>query len=362
MRVHLLYSEEIGLERYDSLLDLLQTIKGTIQFVKQRDQGVELRAEGLGFMERKGSKKRHDFHSSTDLPSVSWETLFNVCRIFRQQNDIGENEFVVLLTDYANKLNWFSAPDLSGARNMFVQTSGWGVFAHGEWRYPVVYQIVTNLLRHFMARNLEEMEDIIHLESIGCMNDFNRDKRGIQYKLRTADICSACAQRINVHVSDKNIVRQVIAYMDLVRTHMLFRSRFTFTKQPSSLCISRNGQEIKFTDLGDTLFELAPLNRAVFLFFLNHPEGVVLNDLVDHQVELRRIYQNLNPNKDQEAVRTTIENLVQPGTGGITESLTRIKRAFVLAVGADIAEYYYISGRRNEPYRIGLDREWVHWE
>lgn len=362
MRVHLLYSEEIGQERYDSLLDLLQTIKGTIQFVKQRDQGVQLRAEDSGLMDTKGSKKRHDFHSSTDLPSVSWETLFDVCRTFRQHNDIGDNEFVVLLTDYANELNWFSAPDLSGARNMFVQTSGWGVFAHGEWRYPVVYQIVTNLLRHFMARNLEEMEDIIHLESIGCMNDFNQDKRGIQYKLRTADICSACAQRIADQVSDKNIVHQVIAYMDLVRTHMLFRSRFTFTKQPSRLCISRNGQKIKFTDLGDTLFELAPLNRAVFLFFLKHPEGVVLNDLVKHQVELERIYQHLNPNKDREAVRTTIENLVQPGNGGITESLARIKRAFELAVGADIAEYYYISGRRNEPYRIGLDREWVHWE
>jgi len=381
MRIHLLYGSEIDLERYQSLLGLLQSIPGPLSFIKQTE-AVSLEAHSGTYLRNVDPKKRvnfpdvsvneeymsfgqttvPEFHSITQIVALPWDTFFEVCRKYRVSKDLGDDEFVVLLTDYANDNNWFSAPDLKGGRNMFVQTSGWGAFSHGDWRYPVLYQIVTNILRQLMVNNIDEMNHIMHLDTKGCMNDFNENKLYVHVKLRTADICSKCIEIIQKKVREKNIVLQVMRYMDLVRTHVLFRSRFAFTGQPSRLSISQGGIVIKFTDLNGSILSLPPKQKMVFLFFLKHPEGVAHSELVNHREELKQIYKRLRPNIEHESADSVVEKLVDLRHTDIDEMISRVKTAVVNEVGPAIAEHYCISGNRAGAYKIGLDRTLVVWE
>lgn len=388
MRIHLLYGSEIDPERYQSLLGLLQSVTGPLRFI-ELPEAVSLEAHSGKYLRNVDPKKKvefpdvsvndeymsfgqttvtfqnkpySEFHSNTKMVALPWDTFFAVCRKYRASQDLGDDEFVVLLTDYANDKNWFSAPDMKGGRNMFVQTSGWGAFSHGDWRYPVLYQIVTNIMRQLMVNNLAELNHIMHVDTKGCMNDFNANKLYVHVKLRTADICSACLEIIQKKVRDKNIVLQVMSFMDLVRTHVLFRSRFAFTGQPSRLSISNGGKDIKFTDLQGSILSLQPKQKMVFLFFLRHPEGVAHSELVNHKEELKQIYMKLRPNIEQESADSVVARLVDPLHTNIDEMISRVKTAVVNEVGSAIAEHYCISGNRTRAYGIGLDRRLVVWE
>jgi hypothetical protein len=59
--------------------------------------------------------------------------------------------------------------------------------------------------------------------------------------------------------------------------------------------ISQNGAKIEFPDLPGTELNLAPRERALYLFFLKHPEGVVLVNLRDYEAEILELYLGFNP-------------------------------------------------------------------
>lgn len=68
-------------------------------------------------------KKRYD--GSLRRP-LSFQELFDACTYYRKIQPVATDDFVVLLTNRPNALNWFSAYD--GERNIFVHTGDWDMF------------------------------------------------------------------------------------------------------------------------------------------------------------------------------------------------------------------------------------------
>lgn len=108
--------------------------------------------------------------------------------------------------------------------------------------------------------------------------------------------------------------------------------------------------------------KMEPLVKAVYLLFLNHPEGILFKELPDYRKELTEIYLKLKPNGLTERVRKSIEDVTNPLLNSINEKCARIRGAFVGQFDNCLARHYYIDGRRGEPKRIALDRELVVWE
>ena len=66
------------------------------------------------------------------------------------------------------------------------------------------------------------------------------------------------------------------------------------------------------------------------------------------------------PNKEEEDIQAAIENLIDSTSGTLNQNLSRIKRFFkTIIMDEDIANKYYISGKRGETYTIALPRELV---
>jgi hypothetical protein len=384
MRIHLFRSIEMPAERYAKLLHYMQSFRGPMQFLGS-DNSLDMDTEDLEFEPwsndpdslREVTSSMSLFCEDIDFSAsfeelgpyrkpeqvklVPWSAYFEEMNRYRRNHDLGDDEFVILLTDQGNEHNWFSAPDMNGKRNVFVQTSGWGYFLESESMFPIAYQVLTNVLRFFMVNGWHEFNEIIHERPRGCMNDFNANKHEIVIKLRTADLCKDCTKRIIDRKVDGAIMTQAFEMMESIRANVLFRDRLTITQRPSRLRISGPRRTIDFPDMPNCELRLTPLEKTIYLFYLNHPEGVAFTHLWDHRDELHQLYATLNPNTENEEINKRVLSLVNPLSNSVSEKVAKIKSKLNTLLGAQLAEYYIISGSSGQPRKIGLDRVLVEW-
>ena len=129
-------------------------------------------------------------------------------------------------------------------------------------------------------------------------------------------------------------------------------SRLVVTKDNRIILPDYNNMEIM----------LEPINKAVFLLFLKHPEGIVFKHLPDYRKELADIYQMIKPLGLNERALQSIEDVTNPLLNSINEKCARIRGAFISKFDEELAQHYYIYGRRGEPKKISLPRDLVIWE
>ncbi len=130
--------------------------------------------------------------------------------------------------------------------------------------------------------------------------------------------------------------------------------------RPSRMVITKD-YRIILPDYNNMEIKMEPLVKAVFLLFLNHPEGIFFKDLPDYREELTRIYLKLKPEGLTERVTRSIEDVTNPTLNSINEKCARIRGAFVGQFDNHIARHYYIDGRRGDVKRISLPRNLVDW-
>ena len=129
-------------------------------------------------------------------------------------------------------------------------------------------------------------------------------------------------------------------------------SRLIVTKDFRILLPDYNNMEIK----------MEPLVKAVYLLFLNHPEGILFKHLPDYREELTKIYVKLKPAGLTERSIQSIEDVTNPLLNSINEKCARIRGAFVGQFDDHLAKSYYIDGVRGEVKKISLPRNLVMWE
>jgi hypothetical protein len=111
-----------------------------------------------------------------------------------------------------------------------------------------------------------------------------------------------------------------------------------------------------------TKVNLSPLDKAVYLLFLRHPEGINFSYLSDYRAELMDIYRKLMYYRTTASMQRSIEDVTDPTKNSINEKCARIRRAFVDILGNYLAPAYCITGTRGEVKKITLDRNLVRWD
>lgn len=139
-------------------------------------------------------------------------------------------------------------------------------------------------------------------------------------------------------------------------THLEISS-LVVTEQYKLILPEYNNMEVK----------LNPKEKACYLLFLRHPEGIRIKDLPDYKEELNRIYGRITNRDNKETIELTIQNLIDPFNGDFSIQRTRIKSKFIKTVFSsqlieDCTKPYVIDGTRGENMRISLPREKVIWK
>lgn len=146
--------------------------------------------------------------------------------------------------------------------------------------------------------------------------------------------------RLRVMGVDESILRQLA----LPKVEL---SPILVTKEYKIVLPAFNRMEIK----------MEPVQRALYILFLRHPEGILFKDLVDYRKELMEIYSAVSNRSDKNQMEKTVERLTDPTDNSINEKCARIREAFVKEFSDDIARNYYIYGHVMEEKRIALAEE-----
>lgn len=300
------------------------------------------------------SLKNPKFQNHETIESLNFDELFGLCDAYRAKNDVTENEWVVLLTTIINTKNWFSA---FNGRNIFIDALGWEYYTKRDDKYGISYQVVENIFQSLIELNIDNVfdEPNIHMEPIGCINDMCIPKKDVMFKLRTADICESCIKR----AVEKNVNPLVLDHISRIIRNLrenfvnsqLIETRLT----PEKLLID----SLRSVTIGEKSVTLDPLNKVVFIFFLQNLEGVETKHISMYSDELKRIYKEVRDNPNLK----TIDRMVAPENNTLRTVKRRLNLELVNQLGPNLAEYYIlvrveIRDGLNK-YKINLDKEYI---
>ena len=133
-------------------------------------------------------------------------------------------------------------------------------------------------------------------------------------------------------------------------------SRIVITEQFRIILPDYDNMEIKMT----------PKEKAMYLLFLRHPEGIQLKLLPDHKRELGRIYRKVAKRDAKQVIEDIIEKMALSITGDADTQRSRIKgkinTAFKEKFCIDCAHWYTINGTKGEKMRIELPQDKIIWK
>lgn len=389
MKVHLIPSKELAPDVFTRVIDLLQTVTGVNTFHAGAHGPInlsELELEENEMRDRDQFDQKMNMHFCPDIPpssasrrsyqfpfrrkSVRWTDLFREVEEYRQRFAIPPGEFVILLTPVANRKNWFALLDQHKPYNGFIHTDDWEFFIPCDPAFPIAFEVMALILQKHIFRDYSEIERLSHERAIGCISDLCMKKSDIILKMRTADICPDCMQRIEDKLSMPEI-HHALSIMESLRVKMLFAQNFKQNSPPSRLEIRPNGK-IVLIDYGQIEIKMPTLEKAVYLLFLKHPEGLYITELSEHRAELKSFYAHLSMRGGMREIQDRIDNItkqireVEDATNILRDKLSviisRIKKSFNDAIGQSLAAHYIIQGEQTERRNIRLDRSLVDWK
>ena len=130
------------------------------------------------------------------------------------------------------------------------------------------------------------------------------------------------------------------------------------TVKPSLLQVTADAR-ILLTDYGKEV-SMLPIDKAVYIFYLRHPEGISIKSLTDHKDELMMLYARvLGKTKLADKQKASVERLCDPWDNSINEKLSRIRKSFCAEVHESVADNYIIQGARGGIRSITLDEELI---
>ena len=378
MKIHLIPDEALDEELYTRVLSLLQAVPGVNKFYATGEGRLMLpddMREEQEIPDRDAFEKQEVYYHSkmSEMKStpperriwsfphkrkaVRWRDLFRSVQEFRETEQIPDQQFAILLTPTANLKNWFASLDEQQPFNGFIHTDEWEHFIPCDPAFPIAFEVVALTLQKSIFETYSQIRERTHEKAIGCVSDLCMKKSDIILKLRTADVCAHCMSRLEQSLSLPEI-HHALSVMESLRMKMLFAQNFRQSSPPSKLLIRRNGR-MYLTDYGNLEIKMPALEKALYLLFLRHPEGIYLSTLNEYRQELYDLYARISNRGDMEDMRKRIDEMTNILRDQPSVKISRIKKAFTDALGNALAEHYIIQGENAERKSIKLDRKLV---
>lgn len=343
MKVYLTSTPEFSTDVLNEVALILGKIPGELEFILGKpltDQQVRLSNPDLTDIEL--------------IDSLSFDELFGLCGAFRAIKEIPQDAYVVLVTSIENNMDWFSA---FNGKNIFIHGIDWEYYTKRDAKFGIAYQVLENIFQSQIELDLNDVknEPNIHMDSIGCINDFCQKKKDVMLKLRTADICDSCIDRAIEKRVDPLILQHIIESVEGLRKAFINSNRINATIQPLPVHID-NKRSIR---IGDHDIKMVALQKVLFIFFLKNLEGVKTKLVCEHQDELFELYLEIRKSGEKEKIK----NMFDPVEPSFKVHKSKLNKVLIALLGKKLAEYYIIDNVEIKDgynlYKINLEEDYI---
>lgn len=130
--------------------------------------------------------------------------------------------------------------------------------------------------------------------------------------------------------------------------------------EPSRLEITPNAYHVLLPDYEREIHFTAQV-KALYILFLNHPEGIRLKEISDYKDEYKHLYFNVTNRSDTDKIRHSVERLLDVCNPNVLYvKKAQCSSALYRAIPEnDLRRYYEIEVDRGEAHKIELDRSLV---
>ena len=166
-----------------------------------------------------------------------------------------------------------------------------------------------------------------------------------------------------IAVELSQLVRELVAagrndlLLRAIGVSVLEELRIEAAKSRLSRLLVTKDYRIILVDYGNKEVEMTPVHKAVYLLFLNHPEGIEFKKLCEYRNELLGYYMATAKLMDKQTIAESVDMLVDPLNNSINEKCSRIKSIFLNMMDQYTANYYIISGH-TQKHIAGSSKIW----
>lgn len=221
------------------------------------------------------------------------------------------NPYVLFLNNRCVANNHFNEIDF-GKFNIMVDVEGYSRILPGIPSYlGISYIVIASLLKHSFFKDEETAINALHIErTIGCVLDFNGNKRNLGTTIHAAHICPTCVKTISKNVNDPILLRFFSSALERIRQDVIaseMRNQISIPKISVQLIENRRrGVRSFYKIIVANYFELdfKPVQLAIFLYFLylrrfdSQRGGARIIEVHQANEILRKIYMKVQSRPD----------------------------------------------------------------
>lgn len=349
MNIYLLRSPELPKSKFSQIYHLIDKNKGAVKFIVDKKE--------IHFDDSE------EADINVQLESKTWDSLFEVCKGYRKNHKGGmvtEQDVIVLLTEYPNEKNWFSAWQTDNKLNFFIQTSKWEKYGVLDSIYPVVYELISIPLYIMLCSSNDELMKRAHKEwqEWGCAFDMCTNKSEVNRKLLSGDLCPSCKELLKNKSIDVYFKRQFFDTLEMVRSNLLLMERSFSLNTPSRLLLNTNSRRLEFLDLSNFIIKLSPKQIVRYIILLKYPDIKYITDMERHKGEIDSLYRKYKRDVTEVETQITIKNLIE-NAEDFSTFVTNFNKLINAQLGPALGPFYIVNGDRETGYWISIDRKLV---
>lgn len=348
MKVYITATPDIKSDFINSVIDFLKSEGDTIDFIN------------LGQMDYiKLEYVNKKFKYKEKVKNLSFTEFFKLINYYRTLYKLEKDDFLILLTNISNNQEWYSAFQ---KKNIFVNCSELEGVLGDKLVYGISYQCIENIFQSLINLDINKYlsEPNIHMQPLGCINDYCEEESQVLIKLRTGDICDSCYKRALKYNVDELILNQIIQTCEKIRKEFVVTQRIRELVNPDVIRVDKDGNIF----IGDKNIKLEVIFKTIMIFFLKHPEGIPTKSLIDYEKKLFDIYKELRKGGDESVIKNMFGVNTKNDVPLFEQKRSKLKKALKEQLPDPLYNYYTVKTIRQSNdinlYKIELEKKYIN--
>ncbi|MGG5505094.1 hypothetical protein ACPDHQ_16915 [Myroides odoratimimus] len=169
-----------------------------------------------------------------------------------------------------------------------------------------------------------------------------RDLNEMTCFLDLDDITKQKIQEIQKQLKALKVSGQLIYALPIIKS-LLGEYYIDFNEQKNNQILITSDYRIILPAFNHLEINLSHLTKVIYIFFLNHPEGIDIKELKLYEKELMDLYLNISNQLDYNKMKQTIEDLIHPDSKAIYPHISRIKSTFYSLMDEQFADRFIVT-------------------